>query len=288
MILNITPTTFTSGKYKLLKEGLIKTAQSVVLVILAAILLIGCTGSRVEIGYRPPLIPIRVSIDQQGRLTLSSSYAVSTPIGTFDVSAGHSVAAIRRSVEYPVLIIRVDGVMTVYELSPGHAFDVEFFGDERHYKKVRLQRFPDGDMVLELESVPIVVNVPPTAVPTTRPRTPNTGSSGTVQRPANPVYSDWCPGAFETRLAIGARAKVVAVPRLVVREGPNTRSQPVHGHSLSNGRTITILEGPVCDGGMLWWKAESGIITLTNGQQHNIVGWMAEESGDEWLLEPLR
>ena len=258
---------------------------------LLSLLLPGCSGQEeIRFGYQPPLIPVQVSVNHRGQVAVTSSHVLNTPVGLFSISAGYSIATIRSNTKYPVLVVRVDDSIIVYELSPDNAFAVDFVGDEKLFNKVKLERFRDGDIVLELESVqPIAVIV--TAAPTPKPHStpvPTRGTSVTVQKPANAVYSDWCPGAFATRLAVGDRAKVVAVPRLVVREDPNTRSQPVHGHSLSNGRTVTILDGPVCNGGMLWWKAESGIITLTSGQQHNIVGWMAEESGDEWLLEPLR
>lgn len=96
-----------------------------------------------------------------------------------------------------------------------------------------------------------------------------------------------CSGALPTRLAIGDVARVVA-DRVRVREGPGTDYATVYGTSIDSGRTVIILDGPVCDDGMLWWKGETGLITLTNGVQHNIVGWVAEESGGEWLLEPER
>lgn len=94
-----------------------------------------------------------------------------------------------------------------------------------------------------------------------------------------------CPGAWDSRLSIGDTA-VVIPERLVMRSGPGTRYDPVRGHSLSQNRQIFILNGPVCDGGMLWWEAETGVITLSNGERHNMQGWVAEESGDEWMLRP--
>jgi WD40 repeat protein len=97
-----------------------------------------------------------------------------------------------------------------------------------------------------------------------------------------------CPEAFTTRLSIGMQAQVVASPNLRVRERPTASASTVYGTSLSRGRTVYILDGPVCDGGMLWWKIETGMITLSNGERHNIVGWVAEESGDQWMLEPSR
>jgi hypothetical protein len=113
---------------------------------------------------------------------------------------------------------------------------------------------------------------------------PNAGNDGVL-----PSVDDLslCSGAMPTRLAIGNVARVVA-DRVSVREGPGTDYATVYGTSIGNGRTVTILDGPVCSGGMLWWEGETGLITLTNGEQHNIVGWMAEESGGEWLLEPVR
>lgn len=245
------------------------------------VLLSGCGGGErnIEVGYQPPFIPIRVAVDRWGNVSVSSSYQLSTPIGTFDLTMGYSIAAIRRDADYPVLVIRVDDEITVYELSPDNSFEVKFDSGNQYYREVNLVRDRDGDIILELESVEIV----PVST-----NTPSGSSPDSEQKPGSSIYSDGCPGAFATRLAVGSRAKVVAVPRLVVHEEPGEGTPTVYGHSLSNGRTVTILDGPICDGGMLWWYAESGVITLTNGDQHNVVGWMAEESGNEWLLEPLR
>lgn len=101
-----------------------------------------------------------------------------------------------------------------------------------------------------------------------------------------PVEQLACPGAFPTRLSVGAGAKVVTA-HLSVRQSPGANSPTVYGTSLSEGRTVTIIDGPVCLDGVLWWKGDSGPITLTNGDVITMVGWMAEESGSEWLLEPV-
>ena len=265
--------------------------HSFITLLFVIMLLSSCGGGdpNVEFGYQPPFIPIRVAVDRWGNVSVSSSYELSTPIGTFDFTIV-SIAAIRRDADYPVLVIRVDDEITVYELSPDNSFEVKFDNGNQYYREVNLVRDRDGDIILELESVEIVstsssgevgtssgsTNVPPGSPP----------DSG--QKSGSSIYSDGCPGAFATRLAVGSRAKVIAVPRLVVHEAPGEDTPTVYGHSLSNGRTVTILDGPICDGGMLWWDAESGVITLTNGDQHNVVGWMAEESGNEWLLEPIR
>lgn len=246
------------------------------------LLLGGCGGQTTfEVGYEPPAIPIRVSINQRGELSAEWSRKLKTPIGTFDLEIGHSINAIRRNNANPVLIIRVDNQLIVYELDPNNKFDVFFDGGNRHYQQVKLEK-RDGDIILELESVPTAA-IPP------QPEAKQ-ASTGTVAvtSPPTAVPANTCPGAFPTRLAIGARAQVVAQPNLMVREEPNTRSDTVYGTSLSKGREVTVLNGPECDGGMLWWFIETGTITLTNGKRHNIMGWVAEESGNEWMLEPVR
>lgn len=115
-------------------------------------------------------------------------------------------------------------------------------------------------------------------------------SGGMMSSPESTVYipdtDTACPGVLPTRLVVGSTARVVA-NRLNVREGPGPQFTTAYGTSISQGRIVTILDGPVCDDETIWWKGETGIITLTNGQQHNIIGWMAEQSGDKWLLEPL-
>jgi hypothetical protein len=266
--------------------------HSFITLLFVIMLLSSCGGGdpNVEVGYQPPFIPIRVAVNRWGDVSVESSYQLSTPIGTFDLTMGYSIAAIRRDADYPVLVIRVDDEVTVYELSPDNSFEVKFDNGNQYYREVNLVRDRDGDIILELESVEIV-SASSSGEVGTSPGSTNTlpgNPPDSEQKPGSSTYSDWCPGAFATRLAVGSRAKVVAVPRLVVHEEPGEGTPTVYGHSLSNGRTVTILDGPICDGGMLWWYAESGVITLTNGDQHNVVGWMAEESGDEWLLEPLR
>jgi hypothetical protein len=246
------------------------------------LLLLGGCSPTLEVGYKPPIpLPVRVSINQHGEMAVTIDSSYSTPFGTFDITAGQSLNRIEQSVNYPALIIRVDGEVRVYQLDPNTQFNVLFEGDDRLYTKVNLVQRGEN-IILELESVSTV------AIPL-QPEAKQ-GGTGTAADPSPPtaVPANTCPGAFPTRLAIGARAQVVAHPNLMVREEPNTRSDTVYGTSLSKGREVTVLNGPECDGGMLWWFIETGTITLTNGKRHNIMGWVAEESGNEWMLEPVR
>jgi hypothetical protein len=246
-------------------------------------MLVSCGGETTITGtYGLPYIPIEVSINNRGEISFSAAARLNTFVGSFSVSAGHTVQSVRNRIDNPVLIVRVDDRILVYELDPQQEYRLFFDGGSQHYREVKLEK-RGRDLILELESVPVVVASTPRPNPTST-RTSSSGNSRVTTAPT----SEYCRSAFATRLSIGGSAKVVAYPGLVVRESPTTSSNPVYGTSLSPGRIVRILDGPQCNGGMLWWRIETGVITLSNGQNHNMVGWVAEESGNEWLLEPNR
>ena len=56
------------------------------------------------------------------------------------------------------------------------------------------------------------------------------------------------------KLAVGLDAQVSPNDLLVVRAEPYTGS--VLGH-LSPAATVTIIDGPKCEGGAIWWKVTS-------------------------------
>ena len=116
----------------------------------------------------------------------------------------------------------------------------------------------------------------PTA--TTRPRE----VAATIATPTPGAIS--CPGAFPTRLAVGDTARV-ATFQINVREGPGAAYSIVR--RLDGNRTMEILDGPVCDDGQLWYYIRSEIIRPRNGSEpYQAEGWVAEESDDEYLIEP--
>jgi hypothetical protein len=86
-----------------------------------------------------------------------------------------------------------------------------------------------------------------------------------------------CHSTYLTRLCIGDKAYVSFDPPLT----NNIRQEPYKGSTLLGkvhpGDEMTIIDGPSCSNGWIWWK----IISADNG----ITGWTAE--GDEngyWLL----
>jgi len=98
-----------------------------------------------------------------------------------------------------------------------------------------------------------------------------------------------CPGASPSHLAIGSTA-YISVHQASVHQFPNEFPPLVENKYLKRNRVVTIIDGPVCGEGnpghALFWKVRSQEITFSNGKRGVIVGWVAEESGDEYLLRP--
>jgi len=83
-----------------------------------------------------------------------------------------------------------------------------------------------------------------------------------------------CPGSLPTRLAIGDQAVVITEP-----DPLRARLTPPDGEIvelLYSGYALEILNGPVCDDGILWWEVQ-----LREDQR----GWIAESVGDEYFVE---
>ena len=88
-----------------------------------------------------------------------------------------------------------------------------------------------------------------------------------------------CDGAPPSRLVLGMRASVSFVPPLAnrVRVEAGTHAR-ILGH-IQPGEEITILEGPGCAIGWVWWRVRSLESSLT--------GWTAEGDEDNYWLIPM-
>ncbi|MDH5505796.1 MAG: hypothetical protein OEZ02_01075 [Anaerolineae bacterium] len=129
-----------------------KIPSPIILASFLPFLFSSCSGSSIELGYQPPIIPVRINVNSNGNVSLSASSLVNTPIGIFDLEASQTIAYLRGNTNSRVLVVRVDDKVTIYELVEGEEFRVEFTGDDTLYKKVNLEYETDGDIVLELES----------------------------------------------------------------------------------------------------------------------------------------
>jgi hypothetical protein len=115
-----------------------------------------------EFGWSPPFIPVRIGVSTAGRVSATFAERIGTPLGIIDFGVSGSVPIkqeidlLRRSEALKtkrVLIVRVDGQATIYELEPDQQFQVESVTGGAGYRSVGLTTEADGDIVLELESV---------------------------------------------------------------------------------------------------------------------------------------
>jgi len=98
--------------------------------------------------------------------------------------------------------------------------------------------------------------------------------------PSSTTRSTWiaCSDAPPSRLHIGDSASVSYEPDLPnrLRTIPDMQDGDVVGR-LDPGRTVSILEGPRCNDGMVWWRIET--------QGFALRGWTSEgDTRDYWLI----
>jgi hypothetical protein len=117
--------------------------------------------------------------------------------------------------------------------------------------------------------------VPPTTTPipagATPPPTPTAPSAAATEE-----GRIVCADAMQTRLIAGVEARATAdgIPKNI-RSAPST-SSTIRGQ-IPAGQEITILDGPQCVEGLVWWQIDCD----------TLVGWVAEGQNGTYWLEPL-
>lgn len=91
--------------------------------------------------------------------------------------------------------------------------------------------------------------------------------------PGAPVVSD-CMGAPPPRLTVGGLGRVTPGLANNVRDIPSTGGQKIG--SIPGAAVFSVLDGPVCADGYLWWKVS----------YEGLVGWTANGSSSEYWVEP--
>ncbi len=180
------------------------TKASAPVLMIALLLVVSCDSVAGEIAYRPPGLPLRVSVNTWGQVSMSVESNVRVPTFLGDFEAGVIVDPARRFSVENTLTVRLNGREYFYDLH-GQDFSIDF--ESGYYEKVALIR-RDSDLILELEQVneprvePVPVQ-PPTAIPQPSPNPPSSSSrpSG-VTVPAGgtfPPIPGWtwiCTGDF--------------------------------------------------------------------------------------------
>lgn len=173
----------------------------IVIILLIPLILLTLTGCGAigEIIYSPPYIPIKIGINTNGEITLepSTEIGIRTNFGTFELggNASYKIPTLRQSETYKdkrLLIVRVDSEVTVFELTEGEEFRIEFEDNNTGYNKVKLIYEEDGDIVLELEAAkPDIIaqastNTPQLPTSTRKPPTATRKSSTSTPEPTLP------------------------------------------------------------------------------------------------------
>lgn len=241
----------------------IRPQKHIFLIVLAAVLIASCAPQpQIEIGYQPPFVPIRISVNSRGEVNAGLSGQFVTPYGTFDIEGGVSVNALRNDFPNRILVVVVDDVATVYELEDGKEFKVTFDDSNTLYKKVALEYESDGDIILELVSV--------------REDAPSGGIPSSSETSSGSNNNYWCDDLDGVRLEVGDEAEVIwdkvnlrSAPRVPDVWDANIVAQ------LDQGAVITIIDGPVCAHEGTWWE-----VRTTRGT----TGWMREYVSAGYLL----
>jgi hypothetical protein len=230
----------------------------------------------VEFTYEPPVLPLQISVNTWGEVTIETKAGVSlpTPIGVFSAGlmtdSNHFMASAEN-----VLVIRIDDQQCVYDLH-GHA--MKFDGVEGQYEIVAVETDEDGNVTIELQGDHYTGC---TQEWTTVAVANTVGVSG---------HEAGCPGASPSYLEVGDGAYISVFQASVLKEPSEFASFAKYKY-LDGGRTVTIIDGPVCGPGnpghVLFWKVHSERIHFADGTSGEVEGWVAEESGDIYLLRPM-
>ncbi len=254
-----------------------------VLLFAFSVLTVGCSLLRrlddkaaVEFTYDPPVIPVEISVNTWGEINIETTAGVSvpTPVGVFGANLVTDSQHIMQSFDN-VLVIRIDDQECVYNMH-GHA--ISFEGVQGQFQIVSVETDGGGNVTIELKGDHYTGCTQEwTAVATADAAVASGNETG-------------CPGASPSYLDIGDAAYISVFQASVLKEPSEFASFAKYKY-LDGGRVVTIIDGPVCGPGnpghVLFWKVRSEVIRFVDGTSDAVEGWVAEESGDIYLLRPM-
>jgi serine/threonine-protein kinase len=109
---------------------------------------------------------------------------------------------------------------------------------------------------------------------------PPTVQSTKTPRPTTAQAANFsCSGAPKTRMGVDIKGRVTYTDGtpLRLRREPFLALQTNYIRDLSEGTRFTIIDGPVCEDGYVWWK-------IRTNNDH--IGWSAEGDYDDYFMEP--
>lgn len=231
------------------------------------LLVAACDSVGAKVAYQPLGVPLKISINSWGEIDIEASGEIVTPIGVFEVGLVTDPARFFDGVQN-TLVVRIGSQECWYDLN-GQDFNVELAPG--YYQQIALRK-EQSNICLELQGE-------------------ETAVSGCSQKPIRtaarlqPAQQIVCEGALPSHLAVGKEA-TISVFQAAVHQEPGESTPLVRNKFLARDQIVTIVEGPVCAERVLFWKVRSQEIDFAGGGRGVIVGWVAEESGDIYLLKP--
>lgn len=255
--------------------------RAISLVLLLALLTTGCgligqpvADMVIEGSFDPIIIPITISINSLGEVTLKprTDLDVPTPIGVFHAGVyleSHPFVEATQN----ILVIKIDDQECAYDLH-GDKFEVNL--EQGNFQLISLSTESDN-IYIELKGDHYT-------------GCSQDWSTVAVSNPAQGSGNEaGCPGASRSYLSIGSSAYVSVLQASVLKE-PSEFSSFAKYKYLDGGNIVTITDGPVCGPGnpghVLFWKVRSEVIHFADGTSGVVEWWVAEESGDIYLLRP--
>lgn len=220
-----------------------------------------------QVDYSPPLIPIVVSINTFGEISVQPRAGIDVPIprwlGDLEVNAIAQVEAADYFGVENVLTVRVDGEDHFYDLDGGQ-FSVEF--ESGYYEKVALNTDGRGNILLEVDRT-------------------STGSNPASGSEKSGGSSSGCSDALAPRLTVGTTGQVTTYNNdLAVWIRSSASSSGAKISKMEAGESFTVLSGPICDEAKQWWFWE--VQSAVTGHR----GWSAEGDASMgsmgYFLEP--
>lgn len=105
-----------------------------------------------EVGFTPKYVPLRLAVDSDGNLLISSSSSIVTDFGVIDIETSKTI--ISQENEH-LLIIQINEQVAVYKLPPigsDEAFKVDFSDNYSKYRILSFEQRASGNILLKLES----------------------------------------------------------------------------------------------------------------------------------------
>jgi hypothetical protein len=245
-----------------------------------------CVKLTSGVSYSPPGLPIEIGVNG-GELSAKVKGKIVSPIGSFGVESG--LASDEKQLR---LIVIVGAQQYVYDLKD-HAetktFSVQIDTSESARTTVSVEGCKT--IVVRVETQGRVVVSPYGAAAPTRAAPTAARSIPTATRPmltavsAAPIDapdSFLCPDTLPTRLRIGARGYVSSDPVNILCRAPAYGGCPRSDrlNAIGRGARFTVVDGPVCRGGYIWWKVDPD-------DPRKPTAWTPEATRYEYWISPI-